>query len=75
MITCYLTTLILDLTRNENNLNLEALSSDRFNLLAITHKIYNYAIVECEVSLEIGLSLNLFAIFKLLTIKLNLYIP
>ena len=92
----YPTTIVLDLTRNENNLNVEslystlenlkngrldstfygrfkrlrfksphlivftnnvpnmsALSSDRFNLLAITDKIHNYAIVKCEVSLEI----------------------
>jgi len=33
--------------------NMSALSSDRFNLLAITDKIHDYAIVKCEVSLEI----------------------
>ena len=33
--------------------NMSALSSDRFNLLAITDKIHIYAIVKCEVSLEI----------------------
>ena len=33
--------------------NMPALSSDRFNLLAITDKINNYAIVKCGVSLEI----------------------
>ena len=92
----YPTTIVLDLTRNENNSNVEslystlenikngrldstfygrfkrlrfksphlivftnnvpnmsALSSDRFNLLAITDKINNYTIVKCEVSLQI----------------------
>lgn len=92
----YPTTIVLDLTRNENNSNVEslystlenikngrldstfygrfkrlrfksphlivftnnvpnmsALSSDRFNLLAITDRVNNYAIVKCEVSLEI----------------------
>jgi len=33
--------------------NMSALSSDRFNLLAITDKINNSAIVKCEVNLEI----------------------
>ena len=90
------TTIVIDMTRNENNLNVEnlystlenikngrldstfygrfkrlrfksphfiiftnnvpnmsALSSDRFNLLAIIDKTHNYAIVKCEVSLEI----------------------
>lgn len=33
--------------------NMSVLSSDRFNLLAITDKIHNDTIVKCEVSLEI----------------------
>ena len=92
----YPTTIVLDLTRNENNLNVEslysilenikngrldstfygrfkrlrfksphlivftnnvpnmsALSSDRFNLLAITDRMHRYTIVKCDVSLEI----------------------
>lgn len=32
---------------------MSALSSDRFNLLAITYRMHNYTIVKCDVSLEI----------------------
>ena len=36
-----------------NVLNLSVLVSERFNLLAITDKIHNYAIVKCDASLKI----------------------
>lgn len=33
--------------------NMSALSSDRFNLLAITDRMHRYTVVKCEVSLKI----------------------
>lgn len=42
---------IIVLTNNVPNIS--ALSSDRFNLFAITDKIHNYTIIKCKVSLEI----------------------
>ena len=111
----YPTTIVLDLTRNENNLNVEslysilenikngrldstfygrfkrlrfksphlivftnnvpnmsALSSDRFNLLAITDRMHRYTIVKCDVSLEIDNYSNSLQTLKRVLKKLSI---